>query len=113
MVGDDGRGSLGSTSDGRAMTGVATRVAWLDASGGISGDMLLGACLDAGVELHVVQAAIDGLRLPERVTLVPERVRRCGLAATLVRVTAGDSDRSRRLDDVLALLATADLDEDV
>ncbi|SHN15453.1 nickel pincer cofactor biosynthesis protein LarC [Cryptosporangium aurantiacum] len=82
---------------------------WLDASGGISGDMLLGACLDAGVEAATLQAAVDGLHLPERVTLRTEEVRRAGLRAARVHVDAPPSTAARRLGDILGLLADADL----
>jgi uncharacterized protein (TIGR00299 family) protein len=84
------------------------RVGWLDASSGISGDMLLAACVDAGVPLDVPQGAIDALDLPERITLVAEEALRAGLAATHVRVEAPESRHHRRLPDVLALLEPLD-----
>ena len=40
------------------------RIAYLDCASGISGDMMLGALIDAGVELVAVQAGIDSLGLP-------------------------------------------------
>ena len=40
------------------------RIAYLDCASGVSGDMMLGALLDAGVELAAVQAGIDSLGLP-------------------------------------------------
>jgi uncharacterized protein (TIGR00299 family) protein len=85
-----------------------SRVGWLDASSGISGDMLLGAYVAAGVPLDVPQAAIHRLGLPEPVTLVAEDVLRAGLAATLVRVEVATSHTRRRLPDVLALLEPLD-----
>jgi pyridinium-3,5-bisthiocarboxylic acid mononucleotide nickel chelatase len=92
------------------MTG---RTGWLDASGGISGDMLLGACLDAGAGLGVLQRAIDGLRLPERIEITAERVQRGGLAAVRAHVTAEAAQRARSLGDILDLLGAADLDDAV
>ena len=86
------------------------RVGWVDATHGISGDMLLGACLDAGVELAVVQAAIDRLELPEPVEVTREPVRRGSLAATKATVSSGSSEQRRTLSDVLALLDRSDPD---
>src|SRR5262245_32309273 len=86
------------------------RVGWVDATHGISGDMLLGACLDAGVELAVIQAAIDRLELPEPVVVTRESVRRGALAATRAVVSTGRSVQRRTLADVLALLDRSDPD---
>ena len=40
------------------------RIAYLDCASGISGDMTLGALIDAGVDLAAMQAGIDSLGLP-------------------------------------------------
>jgi uncharacterized protein (TIGR00299 family) protein len=84
------------------------RVGWLDAGSGVSGDMLLGACVDAGVPLGVLQAAIDRLALPERVLLAAEEVTRAGLGGTRVFVEVAETSRHRRLGDVLGLLEALD-----
>ena len=75
--------------------------------------MLLGACVDAGVDVAVVQAAIDGLRLPERITISAESVQRGGLGAIKAHVTVDVSPHRRRLGDILALLEAADLNDAV
>lgn len=85
-----------------------TKLGWLDASGGISGDMFLGACVDAGVPVAALQYQIDGLDLPERIELTTDDVRRSGLGATAVCVKVGESRKHRRLADVLALLGPLD-----
>jgi uncharacterized protein (TIGR00299 family) protein len=86
--------------------------AWVDASSGASGDMLLGALLGAGVPLEVLQRAVDAVS-PEPVALRAESVRRGALAATRCHVEVADSATHRTWADVRALLARADLDEPV
>ena len=46
------------------------RIAYFDCISGISGDMTLGALVDAGVELAAIQAGIDSLGM-KPVRLVP------------------------------------------
>jgi pyridinium-3,5-bisthiocarboxylic acid mononucleotide nickel chelatase len=87
-------------------------IGWVDASSGASGDMLLGALIDAGVPVGVVSAAVDAVA-PEHVALRPERVSRNGFAATRCHVEVAGSRTHRTWRDVEALLAAADLDEPV
>ena len=87
------------------MTG---RIGWVDATGGLSGDMLLGACLDAGADLAVVRAAIDRLDLRERVEVTSEPTQRAGIGATRAIVSTAESRHRRTLPDVLALLEGLD-----
>lgn len=88
---------------------LSVKTAWLDATQGLAGDMLLGACVDAGVPLAALQQAVDGLRLPERVELSAEQVLRAGLAATQVHVRVERGHRQRPLAEVLRLLAAGEL----
>jgi uncharacterized protein (TIGR00299 family) protein len=81
---------------------------WLDLSAGASGDMLLGALVDAGVPLDVPAAAVAALPV-EQIRLVTEQVTRHGLGATRVHVHAPDSSHHRTWPDVRALLAEAAL----
>ncbi len=60
------------------------RTAYLDCFAGISGDMFLGALLDAGVPLPVLEGAVAALDL--HATLRVERVDRSGITATKVHV---------------------------
>ncbi len=83
-------------------------LAWLDAQAGASGDMVLGALVDAGVPLATMQAAVDALGV-EPVRLTARRVTRAGLAATKVDVTTSPSDVPRTWADVRHLLETAPL----
>jgi len=83
-------------------------IGWLDLSAGASGDMLLGALVDAGVPLEVLQTAIDALPV-EVIRLEIEETARHGLGATRVHVHAPESPHHRTWPDVRALLADAHL----
>jgi uncharacterized protein (TIGR00299 family) protein len=85
------------------------RVAHFDCFSGISGDMVLGAVIDAGVPADAIRAALDSLGLP--IKLEVERVKRCGFAATKATVEAADQEDYRFLPDVEAILAKGALTE--
>jgi uncharacterized protein (TIGR00299 family) protein len=79
------------------------RVAHFDCFSGISGDMVLGAVIDAGVPADTIRAALESLALPIRLDV--EKVKRCGFAATKATVEAADQEDYRFLPDVEAILA--------
>ena len=79
------------------------KVAHFDCFSGISGDMLLGAVIDAGVPAGTIRAALDSLGLP--IKLEVERVIRCGFAATKATIEAADQEDYRFLPDVEAIIA--------
>lgn len=81
-------------------------IGWLDAQAGASGDMLLGALVDAGVPLPVLQEAVDALRLG--ITLTTTTCERGGLGGVLVSVDAPHSHERRGLAEITALLAGVD-----
>ncbi len=83
------------------------RVAHFDCFSGISGDMVLGALVDAGVSVEAIRAALDSLGLPIRLEI--EKVKRCGFAATKATVEAADQEDYRFLPDVEAILAKGTL----
>jgi uncharacterized protein (TIGR00299 family) protein len=92
--------------------GAGGRVAWFQCLAGASGDMVLGALVDAGADLASLQRAVDAL-VVEPVRLSAERVHRHGIAATRVHVDAPPSDRPRTWRNIRELLAGADLAQQV
>ena len=86
----------------------SSRCLWIDASAGASGDMLLGALLDAGAPVESVAAAIGTLGV-ELIEIRPRQVRRHGLRATKADVHVHEAAVSRTVDDVLGLVAGAGL----
>ena len=85
------------------------RHAWIDATAGVAGDMLLGALIDAGADLAVVQRAVDAV-IADSVRLTSTSVTRAGQRANriLVEVIAQDVP-VREWKAVESLLATARL----
>lgn len=63
------------------------KLAYLDCSSGISGDMFLGACLDSGLDSAALLAELAKLKLGSY-EFKPERVLRAGLAGTHVEIVA-------------------------
>ena len=63
------------------------RVGYLDCFAGMSGDMFLGALVDAGVPLSVLQEATQALKLGA--TLTMEKVDRSGISSVKVHVLEG------------------------
>ena len=90
-----------------------TTIAYLDCPSGVSGDMLLGALLDAGVALDELRALLGGLPL-EGYTLEAAPVVRGALGATHARVVPTREEHAHRhLGDVLAIIEHGDLPERV
>lgn len=89
-----------------------TRIAYLDPFAGASGDMLLGALLDAGWPLEALQALVDSLGIPG-VTIRAARVEKRGLAGMHVRVDAPEAQPLRHPADLLAIIDRADAPQTV
>ncbi|MBA3480202.1 MAG: nickel pincer cofactor biosynthesis protein LarC [Pirellulales bacterium] len=86
------------------------RIAYLDCASGISGDMTLGALIDAGVDLAAVQAGIDSLGLPS-CRLVVQEVKKCGFRATQLTVEHEPEHKHRHLHHIEAMIDGSTLTE--
>jgi uncharacterized protein (TIGR00299 family) protein len=87
-----------------------TRVAYFDCFSGASGDMILGALLDAGLAFEALQAEVAKLALPAGAFRVEaNRVTRAGFAATKLDVVIDEAPRHRSLGEVLSIIRASEL----
>lgn len=89
-----------------------SRIAYFDCFGGISGDMTLGALLDAGGEPALLESALRALQLEGEVRILTTREPRGHLSGLRVTLECGKAP-SRRLPELQAALMAADLPDEV
>jgi pyridinium-3,5-bisthiocarboxylic acid mononucleotide nickel chelatase len=85
-----------------------SRTAYLDCVGGLAGDMLLAALLDAGADVERLRAVPEALGLKD-VRVAVERVERQGIGALHVDVHAPDGLPHRGYRDIRKLVQAAEL----
>jgi pyridinium-3,5-bisthiocarboxylic acid mononucleotide nickel chelatase len=89
------------------------RHAWIDASAGVAGDMLLGALIDAGADLAPVQQAVDAV-IGDSVKLTSTSVTRAGQHARRISVDVIARDVPvRDWRTIQDLIVTADLEASI
>ena len=86
------------------------RIAYLDCASGISGDMTLGALIDAGVSLEALQEVVASLGIADCVLDV-QQVKRKGFRASKVYVRHPEQRAHRHLKHVLEILYRGRLTE--
>jgi pyridinium-3,5-bisthiocarboxylic acid mononucleotide nickel chelatase len=84
------------------------KLAYFDCFSGISGDMTLGALLDAGCDLQHLRDELRALQVPGW-ELSAEKVWKNGMAATCARVKTDDQQRHRSLNAILEILKNSPL----
>jgi uncharacterized protein (TIGR00299 family) protein len=89
-----------------------TKLAYFDCFSGISGDMTLGALVDAGCDLALLRSGLEGLQIPSW-TISAEKVWKNGMSATFVRVAAEDHTKHRSLSAILEIVDRSQLSDSV
>jgi uncharacterized protein (TIGR00299 family) protein len=88
------------------------RLAYFDCFSGASGDMILGALLDAGLPFADLRAEVEKLALPDGAfTVEARKVTRAGFAATKLDVHVQETPRHRSLGEVLSVIEASALVE--
>ena len=85
------------------------KVCHLDCFSGIAGDMLLGALVDAGLELDLLRRTVADLGI-DGLSVSADTVKRGGLAATKVRVEAEHDHPHRSLSTIERVVSESNLD---
>ena len=88
------------------------KLAYLDCSSGISGDMFLGACLDSGLDAEALLIELAKIDLGSY-QFKPERVVRGGLAGTHVEIAAPEKQPHRHLASIERLIDSSPLSASV
>ena len=89
------------------------RIAYFDCFSGASGDMILGALIDAGLSPQRLRQELKKLRIPT-IHLKAEKVLKAGLAATQVTVAGRNEKRSHRnLKEILRIVERSGVEADV
>jgi uncharacterized protein (TIGR00299 family) protein len=88
------------------------RIAYFDCFSGVSGDMILGALLDAGLELHDLEVELGRLRLGG-FRLKAEKTTRQGISGTKFSVEIQDHHAERHLKDITDIVDQSDLSDDI
>src|SRR5208282_3366407 len=88
------------------------KAAYFDCFSGISGDMTLGALVDAGCPLDLLRSKLLGLQVPGW-EISAEKVWKNGMAATHVHVKTEDAHTHRSLTAILGILEKSKLDGQV
>src|SRR5277367_894196 len=84
------------------------KLAYFDCFSGISGDMTLGALVDAGCAVEHLRSELRGLQVPGW-ELTAEKVWKNGMAATYVKVVTEDQSKHRSLSAILEILEKSQL----
>jgi len=83
------------------------KICYFDAFSGISGDMTVGALLDAGADAAALSGALRSLGTGASFHI--EKTKRCGIAATKFNVIGGETKSHRHLPQILQMIDRADL----
>lgn len=88
------------------------RTAYFDCFSGISGDMTLGALIDAGLSIKELKSHLSKLPI-DNYNITAKKVKKNGIAATKVDVIVKVRQKERRLSDIKKIINNSKLDKSI
>lgn len=88
------------------------RIAYFDCFAGASGDMILGALLDAGVDIQTLRGGLEALHL-SGYELRVSKVHKGAIEATDVQVVVSDDASTRKRSALQAIIDNSELPQDI
>ncbi len=88
------------------------KIAFFDCFSGVSGDMILGALVDAGLDISELETELDKLGI-SGYRIKAEKTTRKGIAGTKLSVDVTDRTTERKLNDIVGILDQSKLDDNV
>jgi len=88
------------------------RIAYFDCFSGISGDMFVGALLDAGLKIEILEKELNKLNL-SGYHLEVNKVLKKGISASQFKVKIQEKGVERRFKDILNILEESKLDQEI
>jgi len=88
------------------------KTVYFDCFSGISGDMILGALVDAGLDLDVLKSELSKLNLTGY-EIKADKVVKKGITGTKVEVTVTGEQKHRHLGDILKIIEESELKADI
>lgn len=88
------------------------KIAYFDCFSGVSGDMILGALLDAGLDIRELESELDKLKI-SGYKIKAEKTARKGISGTKFSVDVIEQNVSRKLKDIVEIVDQSDLNDDI
>ena len=88
------------------------KIAYFDCFSGVSGDMILGALLDAGLDIQELESELGKLKI-SGYKIKTEQTARKGISGTKFSVDVIEQNARKRLKDIVEIADQSDLDDDI
>jgi len=88
------------------------KVAYFDCFAGVSGDMILGALVDAGMDIRELESELNKLRI-SGYKIKAEKTVKKGISGTKFNVDITEQNKERRLKDITQIIDQSGLDDDI